>query len=285
LRLTRGEGVRSNLADAKESANLTPPVEDVVVDVPGWQQVRPRIPDTQQRRTLERRRSIREIVFGMQDGILTTLGIITGVGVAEGARAAVFISGFLALLAGALSMGVGEYLGRKSEREVVAATIDMEKREMAADPQGEFAEQVAYYKLKGFSAEEAEMIVRRLTQLPDIYLYEMVRDEFGIDPREAEATGIHGPLAMSGSFALGSLLPILAFMLPLSMFVSTLTSLLFALIGLFGVGYYAGTLSERNPIGKGLEVALYGCAVFVLSYLAGHFIPPLFGHAPVPVGG
>src|SRR5581483_646275 len=97
----------------------------------GAMQVRPRIPDTQQRRSLEKRRSIREIVFGMQDGILTTLGIITGVGVAEGDRAAVFISGFLALLAGALSMGVGEYLGRKSEREVVQATIDLERREMA----------------------------------------------------------------------------------------------------------------------------------------------------------
>jgi vacuolar iron transporter family protein len=246
---------------------------------------RPRIPDTQQRRTLEKRRSIREVVFGVQDGILTTLGIITGVGVAEGERAAVFISGFLALLAGALSMGVGEYLGRKSEREVVQATIDLEKREMASDPQGEFSEQVAFYKLKGFSPDEAEMIVRRLTKNPDIYLYEMVRDEFGIDPREAESGGLRAPLAMSSSFALGSLLPILAFMLPLSILLSTLTSLLFALIGLFAVGFYAGTLSERNPFGKGLEVALYGCAVFAISYLVGHFIPPLFGHAPVSVGG
>ncbi|MBV8532041.1 MAG: VIT1/CCC1 transporter family protein [Candidatus Eremiobacteraeota bacterium] len=271
--------------DHNDAPDLTPRVDNVVVDVPGWQQVRPRIPDTQQRRALEKRRSIREIVFGMQDGILTTLGIITGVGVAEGDRSAVFISGFLALLAGALSMGVGEYLGRKAEREVVQATIDLEKREMAEDPQGEFTEQVAYYKLKGFSAEEAEMIVRRLTQLPDIYLYEMVRDEFGIDPREADAGGLRAPLAMSVSFALGSLLPILAFMLPLSMLVSTMAALLFALAGLFAVGYYAGTLSERNPIGKGLEVALYGCGVFAISYLAGHFIPPIFGHAPVAVGG
>jgi VIT1/CCC1 family predicted Fe2+/Mn2+ transporter len=221
----------------------------------------------------------------MQDGILTTLGIITGVGVAEGDRAAVFISGFLALLAGALSMGVGEYLGRKSEREVVAATIDLERREMADDPQGEFSEQVAFYKLKGFSSEEAEMIVRRLTQHPEIYLYEMVRDEFGIDPRVAEESGLRAPLSMAGSFALGSLLPIVAFTLPLSIGVSTLVSLLFALIGLFTVGYYAGTLSERSAFGKGLEVALYGCGVFIVSYLAGHFIPPLFGHAPVSVGG
>ena len=273
------------MSELGERPDLAPPVENVVVDVPGWQQVRPRIPDTQQRRELEKRRSVREIVFGVQDGILTTLGIITGVGVAEGERAAVFISGFLALLAGALSMGVGEYLGRKSEREVVRATIDMVKREMAADPQGEFAEQVAYYKLKGFSSQEAEMIVKRLTQLPDIYLYEMVRDEFGIDPREAEAGGLRAPVAMGASFAVGSLIPILAFLLPVPMPVSTLTSLLFALIGLFGVGYYAGTLSERNPLAKGLEVALYGCGVFAISYLAGHFIPPLFGHAPVSVGG
>lgn len=273
------------MAERSDAESLTPPVKNVVVDVPGWQQVRPRIPDTQQRRTLEKRRSIREVVFGVQDGILTTLGIITGVGVAEGDRPAVFISGFLALIAGALSMGVGEYLGRKSEREVVQATIDLEKQEMANDPQGEFTEQVAFYKLKGFSAEEAEMIVRRLTKHPDIYLYEMVRDEFGIDPREAEGSGVRAPLAMGGSFAIGSLVPILAFMLPVSVFASTLTSLAFALVGLFAVGYYAGTLSERSPVGKGFEVALYGCGVFVVSYLAGHFVPPLFGHAPVSVGG
>jgi VIT1/CCC1 family predicted Fe2+/Mn2+ transporter len=256
-------------------SGLTPPVQDVLVDVPGWQQ----------RRQLEKRRSIREIVFGVQDGILTTLGIITGVGVAEGDRAAVFISGFLALLAGGLSMGVGEYLGRKSEREVVRATIDMEKREMADDPQGEFTEQVAYYKQKGFSAQEAEMIVRRLTQNPEIYLYEMVRDEFGIDPREAEETGLRAPLSMGVSFAVGSLIPILAFLIPLSMSASTLTSLLFALVGLFAVGYYAGTLSERSPVGKGFEVVMFGCVVFGISYLAGHYIPPLFGHAPVSLGG
>jgi vacuolar iron transporter family protein len=269
------------MRESEPARREQPIVEDVVVDVPGWQRVQPRIPDTQQRRTLERQRSIREIVFGVQDGILTTLGIITGVGVAEGERSAVFISGFLALLAGALSMGVGEYLGRKSEREVIRATIEMEKREMADDPQAEFAEQVAYYKLKGFSADEAQMIVRRLTQHPDIYLYEMMRDEFGIDPRVADESGLRGPIAMGGSYAVGSFVPIVAFLLPLSMPRSTLVSLAFALAGLFGVGYYAGTLSNRNPLSKGLEVAVFGCAVFGISYLAGHYIPPLFGHAPV----
>lgn len=270
---------------ATDDRPLTPPVTNILVDVPGWNTVRPRIPDTPQRRTLERQRSVREIVFGVQDGILTTLGIITGVGVAEGARSAVFISGFLALLAGALSMAVGEYLGSKSEREVVQATIAMEKDEMAADPQAEFAEQVAYYKLKGFSAEEAQMIVTRLTQHPEIYLYEMMRDEFGIDPRVAEAGGLRGPVAMGGSFALGSLLPIVPFFLPVSMAASTASSLVLAILGLFGVGAYAARNSSRNPVSKGLEIVVFGVVVFALSYLAGHYIPPLFGHAPVGVGG
>ncbi len=264
---------------------MTPPVTEILVDVPGWHQVQPRIPDTPQRRELESQRSVREIVFGVQDGILTTLGIITGVGVAEGDRSAVFISGFLALLAGALSMGVGEYLGGKSEREVVQATIAMERREMAADPQAEFAEQVAYYKLKGFSAQEAQMIVSRLAQHPDIYLYEMMRDEFGIDPRVAEDTSLRAPFAMAASFAAGSLLPILAFFLPLSIITSTVCSLVLAVIGLFSVGAYAARTSNRHPVSKGLEIVGYGCAVFALSYLAGHYIPPLFGHAPVAVGG
>jgi VIT1/CCC1 family predicted Fe2+/Mn2+ transporter len=260
-------------------------VTEVVVDLPGWQSVKPRIPDTLQRRRLEAQRSVREIVFGAQDGILTTLGIITGVGVAEGARSAVFISGFLAMLAGALSMAVGEYLGGKSEREVVQATIEMEKAEMATDPQGEFAEQVAYYKMKGFSSEEAQMIVRRLAQHPDIYLYEMMRDEFGIDPRVAEDTDLRAPIAMGGSFAVGSLIPIAAYIVPLSMTGSTILALVLAILGLFGVGYYAARNTDRNPVSKGLEIVACGVVVFVLSYLAGHYIPPLFGHAPVAVGG
>ena len=262
-----------------------PAITEVVVDIPGWQTVKPRIPDTPQRRRLEQQRSVREIVFGAQDGILTTLGIITGVGVAEGERSAVFISGFLAMLAGSLSMAVGEYLGGKSEREVVQASIVMEKAEMAADPQGEFAEQVAYYKMKGFSSDEAVMIVRRLTQHPDIYLYEMMRDEFGIDPRVADQTDLRAPLAIGGSFAVGSLLPIVAYLVPLSMSGSTILALVLAVLGLFGVGYYAARNTDRNPVSKGLEIVAFGVVVFVLSYLAGHYIPPLFGHAPVSVGG
>jgi VIT1/CCC1 family predicted Fe2+/Mn2+ transporter len=258
------------------------PVPDfkVVVDTPGWRRVKPRIPDTPQRRRLERQRSVRELVFGVQDGILTTLGIVTGVGEAEGNHWFIIISGLLGLISGALSMGVGEYLGSKAEREVVQAAIDLERSEMEANPDDEFAEQVAYYKLKGFSSEEAHTIVKRLAQNPEIYLYEMMRDEFGIDPRIAERVSLRGPLAMAGSFAVGACLPILPYFTALTGHTTLIVSALLAVAGLFGVGFYAGTLSERNPWRKGLEIVLFGAAVFALSWVAGRYIPLLFGHQP-----
>lgn len=259
------------------------PVPDfkVVVDTPGWHRIKPRIPDTPQRRRLERQRSVREIVFGAKDGILTTMGVVTGVGVASGGRISVLVSGLVALIAGALSMAVGEYQGAKSEREVVQASIDMEKREMAEHPQDEFAEQVAYYKLKGFSADEAHTIVSRLAKNPEIYLYEMMRDEFGIDPRVAESSDIAPSLAMGLSYSVGSIVPILPyFFAQLSRHTAVYASFGLALIGLFAIGVYAGSLTGKNRWLRGLEIALYGSVVFGLSFLAGHFIPPLFGEKP-----
>jgi VIT1/CCC1 family predicted Fe2+/Mn2+ transporter len=253
----------------------------VVVDTPGWRKIKPRIPDTPQRRHLERQRSVREIVFGAKDGILTTMGVVTGVGVASGGRVSVLVSGLVALIAGALSMAVGEYQGAKSEREVVQASIEMERAEMEAHPQDEFAEQVAYYKLKGFSADEAHTIVSRLAKNPEIYLYEMMRDEFGIDPRIAESSDLLPAIAMGLSYAAGSIVPILPYFFPkLSSHAAVGVSLACALVGLFAIGVYAGSMSSRNKWLRGLEIALYGSVVFALSFVAGHFIPPLFGERP-----
>lgn len=268
------------IAEVDEKQRKKVPEFQVVVDTPGWRTIKPRIPDTPQRRQLERQRSVREIVFGAKDGILTTMGVVTGVGVASGGRVSVLVSGLVALIAGALSMAVGEYQGAKSEREVVQASIDMERAEMEANPQDEFAEQVAYYKLKGFSADEAHMIVSRLAKNPEIYLYEMMRDEFGVDPRIAESSDIIPSLAMGLSYAAGSIVPIIPYFFPLVNRTAVIVSFVCALFGLFCIGVFAGSLTARNKWLRGVEIALYGSVVFGLSFLAGHYIPAAFGRTP-----
>jgi VIT1/CCC1 family predicted Fe2+/Mn2+ transporter len=154
----------------------------------------------------------------------------------------------------------------------------MERREMQEHPKDEFAEQVAYYKLKGFSSDEAHTIVSRLAKNPEIYLYEMMRDEFGIDPRIAESSDVIPALAMGLSYSIGSIIPIVPyFFAPLPRLTAAYVSLGLALAGLFGIGVYAGSLTDKNKWLRGLEIALYGSVVFGLSFLAGHFIPPVFG--------
>jgi VIT1/CCC1 family predicted Fe2+/Mn2+ transporter len=239
------------------------------------------MPDTPERSRLERERSIREVIFGMQDGVLTTLGIVTGVGAASPERATILLTGIVALLVGTISMGVGEYLGGKSEREVVRNAIRQEQREMIEKPDDEFHEQVAYYRLKGFTPEEATMIVTRLATNPDIWLQEMMRDEFGIDPRIAEGGGTRASFAMAGSFASGAVVPLIGYLFPVSYGVSLAIGIALAALGLFAIGAFAGRLSNRNPALKGLELVAFGAVVFGVSFVAGHFIPALFGRPPV----
>jgi VIT1/CCC1 family predicted Fe2+/Mn2+ transporter len=245
---------------------------------------RPRMPDTPERSRLERERNIREVIFGMQDGVLTTLGIVTGVGAAQPERATILLTGVVALIVGTISMGVGEYLGGKSEREVVRNAIALEQREMREKPEDEFHEQVAYYRLKGFTPDEATMIVNRLATNPDVWLHEMMRDEFGIDPRIAEGGGVRASFAMGGSFAGGAVIPLVGYLFPLAYEQSLSIGMGLAALGLFAIGAFAGRLSNRNPWAKGLELLAYGLLVFCVSFVAGHFIPALFGHPPVSTG-
>jgi VIT1/CCC1 family predicted Fe2+/Mn2+ transporter len=244
----------------------------------------PRMPDTPERSRLERERSIREVIFGMQDGVLTTLGIVTGVGAAGPERATILLTGSVALIVGTISMAVGEYLGGKSEREVVRNAIALEQREMLEKPDDEFAEQVAYYRLKGFTPDEATMIVNRLATNPDVWLHEMMRDEFGIDLRIADGGGGRAALAMGGSFACGAVVPLIGYFIPVSNALSLTIALVLAALALFGIGAFAGQLSNRNPFAKGAELLAFGTLVFAVAFAAGHLIPALFGHPPVGVG-
>ena len=156
---------------------------------------------------------------------------------------------------------------------------------MVEMPVEEFAEQVAYYRLKGFTDDEAVMIVQRLEKNPDIWLHEMVRDEFGIDVREAESGGFRASFAMAGSFAIGAALPVVPYAFGISLSAAMWTGLALAVAALFGIGFFAGTLGVRNPFLKGCEIVAFGAAVFGISWVAGHYVPALFGHHAISVGG
>ena len=88
-------------------------------------------------------------MFGAQDGLLTTLGIVTGVGGATGDRPTIILTGLISLFVGALSMGAGQYLGVKAEREVVEYWLEHERRELTERYDDEVAEQICLLPAQG----------------------------------------------------------------------------------------------------------------------------------------
>ena len=156
---------------------------------------------------------------------------------------------------------------------------------MIDKPDEEFAEQVAFYRLKGFTADEALAIVHRLKKNPEIWLHEMVRDEFGIDLREAEGGGLRGTFAIAASFAIGGALPVLPYVFPIPLGTAVWLALLLTVLALFAIGFFAAGQTKRNPVSKGLEIVAFGALVFAAAWTAGRYIPPLFGHNAISVGG
>ena len=112
----------------------------------------------------------------------------------------------------------------------------------------------------------------------------MVRDEFGIDVREAQYSGPASAFGMGGSFALGAALPIVPYLF-FSHAAAIWWSLGLAIVALFSIGAIAGRLAGRNIFIKGAEIVLYGAVVFGIAYLAGHYIPQLFGRSAISLGG
>jgi len=230
---------------------------------------RGRMPQTPERAELDRRRSIREVVFGSQDGVLMALAVITGMSAATSQHIALF-SMVIETVGGAISMGMGQFLGAGAEADVIAATVAREAAHLAADPEAEFRETVDFWVTKGFADEQARGIARTLTQNPEVWQAEMLRDEYGIEHAEASnAKAIRDGVVMAGAFCLGAGLPTLAcFLFPHSLVVPV--SVAMTLLG--GVGAFAGQISQGNVILSALKLIISGAILAGFTYLAGTLI-------------
>ena len=136
-------------------------------------------------RTSARSGTLRAVIFGVSDGLVSNLSLVMGVAGASAAHPSlVLLAGIAGLLAGAFSMAAGEYISMQSQRELFERQIELERAEMEAMPEEEEAELAAAYRAKGFARDEAARIAHRLFQDPEAALDILVREELGLDPDE-----------------------------------------------------------------------------------------------------
>ncbi|MDQ1710186.1 MAG: vacuolar iron transporter family protein [Frankiaceae bacterium] len=154
---------------------------------------------------------LRAGVLGANDGIVSIAGLVVGVAGATTSRGSILTVGAAGLVAGAVSMSLGEYVSVSSQRDSEHALLAKERRELAESPEAELAELVGIYRNKGLSPETAKLVAEELTAIDPFAAH--VDAELGIDPN-ALTSAWNAAAASVVAFTLGGLLPLLAILLP-----------------------------------------------------------------------
>ena len=216
---------------------------------------------------------LREVVFGAQDGLLSTVALVTSVAVAVGETSTVLVAGLAAAFAGMISMATGAYLGSRAEQDVRQAEIAREAQELEENPAEELAELVVIFQREGRTYEEASHMADEISQDKDLWLRTLIEKEIGISPDET-TNPVKDALVMGVSFVLAALVPIIPYLF-LETKIAIPVSVAAAIIGLFVLGVGKGRLVQKSPWLQGLEIAGIGVVSAGVGFALGDLIPRL----------
>lgn len=216
---------------------------------------------------------LRPAVFGAMDGLVSNLALMTGVAGGSVAQHTIVLTGLAGLAAGAFSMAAGEYTSVASQRELVEAELDVERRELLGHPKDEEAELAALYEARGVEPALAREVARQLSVDPEQALEIHAREELGVDPGDLPSPVVAAASSF-GSFALGALLPVLPYLLGAS---ALWPAVLLALLGLFACGAIVAKVTARTWWFSGLRQLALGGAAAGVTYLLGGLIGSAVG--------
>ena len=214
---------------------------------------------------------LRAGVLGADDGIVSVAGIVIGVAGATSSRGPIFTAGIAGLVAGAVSMALGEYVSVSSQRDSENAQLETERRELAESPDDELLELTALYEAKGLAPATAHQVAVELSNHDPLAAH--LDAELNIDPNDM-ANPFQAAAASALSFTIGAFLPLLAILLPPQSWrvPVTFTAVLIALAFAGAVSARLGASSIRRAV---VRILIGGAAGLALTYAIGH----LFGTA------
>ncbi len=216
---------------------------------------------------------LREVVFGAQDGLLSTVALVVSLAVALDNHTAVIVAGLAAAAAGMISMATGAFLGSRAEQDVRRAEIAREAREIEEKPGEELAELVVIFQREGRTYEEAQAMADEVAQDKELWLNTLLEKELGISPEDT-ASPVKDAVTMGLSFAAAAVVPIIPFVL-FEGRVAISVSVAAALLGLFILGSWKGRLVQKTPILQGLEILAIGAVSAGIGFALGEMIPRL----------
>ena len=210
--------------------------------------------------------NLRAAVFGVNDGLVSNVGLIMGVAGATNDPGALLVAGGAGLLAGALSMAAGEYVSVRSQRELYESQIALERKELEQYPDEEAEELALIYASRGMVLDEARSFTRALMRNPEHALDALAREELGLDPGNlGSAAGAASSSFLA--FAVGAALPLVPFVLGVE--APLVWSIVVATGALFAVGATLSLFTGRGALRGGIRMVAIGGAAGGATYLLG----------------
>lgn len=213
---------------------------------------------------------LREVVFGMEDGMVSTLGSITGIAVGSGNQSTVLLAGSVIIAVESISMGIGSYLSNKSEEEMNHRKISEEREEIKNYPAEEKEELFKIYINEGWPEELARNMANTASKNEDIFLKEMIIRELNI-PNEQESISLKGGIYMFFTYIIGGMIPLASYLLfPINIAIPV--SIATTLAGLFALGMSTTKFTKQPLLKSGIRVLIMGGIALVAGLAAGILI-------------
>jgi VIT1/CCC1 family predicted Fe2+/Mn2+ transporter len=215
--------------------------------------------------------ALRAAVLGGNDGLVSNFSLVMGIAGATNGQKEVLLAGMAGLLAGALSMALGEWVSVKSSQELYENQMQLEMEELETNPDGEEKELAIIYMTKGISEEQAQKMAKEIIMDKDQAHGVLIKEELGINAEELKGSAIEAALTSFFLFSLGAIIPVFPFFFTGGM-QAILISTLISAMGLFIIGASITLFTGKNVWYSGIRQVLFGLAAAAITFGIGKLI-------------
>lgn len=215
--------------------------------------------------------ALRAAVLGANDGLVSNLSLVMGVAGATQGENGVLLVGIAGLMAGSLSMALGEWISVKSSQELYERQMDLEMLELLSDPEGEQRELAMIYEAKGIPRSEAARLATETMSDSTKAHQVLVQEELGIQADELKGSAWEAAIASFMLFAVGAIIPVIPFF-----WMSGLQAIIWSAIagasGLFLIGAAITVFTGKSVFLSGFRQVLFGLAAALVTFVIGRLI-------------
>ncbi len=215
--------------------------------------------------------ALRAAVLGSNDGLVSNMSLVMGVAGAAVSNNTILLTGIAGLMAGSISMALGEWLSVQSSRELNQRQIDLEMEELEASPEEEKKELVLLYQAKGMNIEEARKLADKAFASKETAIDAIIKEELGIDKEDLGGSAWEAAIASFLLFSIGAIIPLYPFMI-LDGKNAIILSVISSIIGLFGIGAAITLLTGKGILYSGFRQVAFGLTAAAVTYGIGTLI-------------